>query len=62
MVSTLQIVDFDVGLDHAPAERDVAADQGVDGIHDHALGKSAHFGDQPGQLLKIAVERLGGML
>ena len=43
------------------AERDVAADQGVDGLHDHAFGKTAHLGNQPGQLLKIAVECLGGM-
>ena len=43
------------------AERDIAADQGVDGIDDHALGKTAHLRDQPGQFLQVAVECLGGM-
>ena len=60
-ISALQIVDLGVGGDHALAERDVAADQRVDGIDDHALGKTAHLRDQPGQFLQIAVERLGGM-
>ena len=57
----LQIVDFGVGGDDALAERDVAADQRIDGIDDHAFGETAHLGDQPGQFLQIAVERLGGM-
>ena len=39
----------------------VAADQGVDGIDDHPFGKAAHFRNQPGKLLQITVERLGGM-
>ncbi len=38
----LQIVDFGVGGDDALAERDIAADQRVDGIDDHALGEAAH--------------------
>jgi len=45
----------------ASAQHDVAADQRVDGFDDHALGKTTHLGDQPGQFLQIAVERLGGM-
>ena len=57
----LQIVDFGVGGDDALAERDVAADQRIDGFDDHAFGKTAHLGDQPGQFLQIAVERLGGV-
>ena len=51
----------DIGLDHALAQHDVAADQGIDGVHDHPFGKTAHLRNQPGQLLKIAVECLGGM-
>jgi hypothetical protein len=38
-----------------------SADQRVDGFDDHAFGEAAHFRDQPGQFLQIAVERLGGM-
>ena len=57
----LQVVDVDVGDDDALAERDVAPDQRVDGLHDHAFGKATHFGHQPGQFLQIAVERLGGV-
>ena len=57
----LQAVDFGVGGDHALAERDIAADQRIDGFDDHAFGKAAHLRDQPGQFLQIAVERLGGM-
>ena len=57
----LQVVDLGVGCNHALAERDVAANQRVDGIGDHALGEAAHLRDQPGQFLQIAVERLGGM-
>ncbi len=57
----LQAVDFGVGRHHALAQRDVAADQRVDGFDDHALGKAAHLRDQPGQFLQVAVERLGGM-
>ena len=58
----LQLVDLGVGGDDALAERDVAADQRIDGVDDHALGEAAHLGDQPGQFLQIAVERLGGMV
>ncbi len=43
------------------AERDVAADQRVDGFGDHALDHAAHLGDETGQFLKIAVESLGGV-
>ena len=57
----LQAVDFDIGGDDALAERDIPADQRIDGIGDHALGKTAHLRDQPGQFLQIAVERLGGV-
>ena len=57
----LQAVDFDIGGHHALAERHVAADQRIDGFDDHAFGKAAHLGDQPGQFLQIAVERLGGV-
>ena len=57
----LQAVDLDVGGDDALAERDVAADQRIDGFGDHAFGKAAHLGDQTGQFLQIAVERLRGM-
>jgi hypothetical protein len=58
----LQAIDLDVGRDDALAERDVAADQRVDGFRDHALDHAAHLGDQTGQFLKVAVERLGGVL
>ena len=58
----LQVVDLGVSRDHTLAERDVAADQRLDRVHDHAFGKTAHLGDQPGQFLQIAVERLGGVL
>ncbi len=58
----LQVVDFGIGSHHALAQRDIAADQRIDGIDDHAFGQAAHLGDQPSQFLKIAVERLGGML
>ena len=44
------------------AERNIAADQRIDGLDDHAFSKTAHLRDQPGQLLQIAVERLGGMV
>ena len=57
----LQLVDLGVGGDHALGQRDVAANQRVDGIGDHALGKAAHLGDQAGQFLQIAVERLCGV-
>ena len=57
----LQLVDLDVGGDDTLAERDVAADQRIDGFDDHALGQAAHLGDQAGEFLQIAVERLGGM-
>ena len=57
----LQAVDFGVGSDDTLAQRDVAADQRIDGFDDHAFGKAAHLRDQPGQFLQIAVERLGGM-
>ncbi len=57
----LQAVDFGIGGHHMLAQRDVATDQRVDGFDDHALGKTAHLGDQPGQFLQVAVERLGGM-
>ena len=58
----LQTVDLDIGRDDALAERNVAADQRVDGFGDHALDHAAHLGDETGQFLKIAVERLGGVL
>jgi hypothetical protein len=32
--------------DDALAERDVAADQRIDGFGDHALDEAAHLGDQ----------------
>ena len=57
----LQIVDFDVGQDDPLAECNIAADQGIDGFDDHPFGKTAHFGDQPGQFLQIAVERFRGV-
>ena len=57
----LQVVDFGVGGHDTLAEHDIAPDQRIDGFHDHALGKAAHFRDQPGQFLQIAVECLGGM-
>ena len=57
----LQAVDLDIGGDDALAERDIAADQRIDGFGDHALDKATHLGDQPGQFLQIAVEGLGGM-
>jgi len=52
---------FDIGGHHPLAERNVAADQRIDGFDDHALGKTAHFRNQPGQFLQIAVERLRGV-
>src|ERR1700733_15199526 len=57
----LQAVDFDLGGHHPLAERNVAADQRIDGFDDHAFGKAAHLRDQTGQFLQIAVERLGGV-
>ena len=60
-MTMLQTVDLDIGRDDALAERDVAADQRVDGFGDHALGQAAHLGDETGQFLKVAVERLGGV-
>jgi len=57
----LQMIDFGVGGDNALAEHDIPADQRVDGLDDHALGKTAHLRDQPRQFLQIAVECLGGM-
>ncbi len=48
-------------VDDALAERDVAADQRVDGIDDHALGDAAHLGDQARELLEVGVEGLCGM-
>ena len=48
-------------IDSVPAEREITADQRIYGLDDHPFGKAAHFGDQPGQLLQIAVERLGGV-
>jgi hypothetical protein len=57
----LQAVDLGVGGDHFLAQRDVAAHQRIDGFDDHAFDEAAHFRDQPGQFLQIAVERLGGM-
>ena len=57
----LQTVDFGVGGDDALAQHDIASDQRIDGFDDHAFGEAAHFRDQPGQFLQIAVERLGGV-
>ena len=57
----LQAVDFGIRRHDTLAERDVATDQRIDGFDDHALGKAAHFGDQPRQFLQIAVERFRGM-
>ncbi len=60
-IGALQDVDLDVGSHDPLAERDVAADQRVDGIDDHAFGQAAHLGDQPRQFLQIAVERFCGV-
>ncbi len=57
----LQPVDLEVGRDDAPGQRDVAAHQRIDGIGDHAFGKPAHLGNQAGQFLQVAVERLCGV-
>ncbi|MHC2637108.1 hypothetical protein ACVME5_009793 [Bradyrhizobium liaoningense] len=57
----LQRVEFGVGGDDALTERDVAADQRVDGIDDHALGDAAHLGDQAGEFLEVGIESLCGM-
>ncbi len=48
--------------DHALAEFHIAIDQGLDGIGDLPLRKSAHFGDLAGDLLQIGVECLGGVI
>ncbi len=57
----LQLVDLDVERHDLPAGRNVAADQGVDGIDDLPLRQAAHLGDQPSELLQIDVEGLGGV-
>jgi len=57
----LESIDLGVGGDDTLAERDVAADQRVDGIDDHALGEAAHFRDRPGQFLEVGIEGLCGM-
>jgi hypothetical protein len=56
---TLKAVDFEVRIDDAQAHRDVAANECVDGIHDLSFRQAAHFGDKPGQFLKVFVESLG---
>jgi hypothetical protein len=47
--------------DDALAQRNIAPDQCIDGIDDHALGQPAHLRDQARQFLQVAVECLGGM-
>ena len=42
-------------------ERNVAADQRVDGIDDLPFGQAAHLGDQPRELLQIDVEGFCGV-
>jgi hypothetical protein len=57
----LQAVNLGVGGDHALAEPGVAPHQRVDRFDDHAFDQAAHFRNQPGQFLQIAVECLCGM-
>ncbi len=57
----LQRIDGRIGRHHALGEIDVAAGQRLDGVGDLALGEPAHLRDLAGQLLQIAVERLGGV-
>jgi hypothetical protein len=57
----LQLVDFEICSDNALSERNVTPDQGIDGINDLTFGKATHLGHKPVELLKIVIERLGGM-
>ena len=57
----LQRVDGRIGGHDALGELDVAARQRLDRVGDLALGEAAHLRHLAGQLLQVAVERLGGV-
>ena len=57
----LQGVDLHVDGDRALGQGGIALAQRIERVADLFLRQSAHFGDQPGDILQVDVECLGGV-
>ena len=57
----LELVDLRIERHDLPAGRNVAADQGVDGIDHVPFRQAAHLGDQARELLQVGIECFCGV-